>query len=243
MKKIPKEIQELLGHYVYLYIDPQTDEIFYVGMGEGDRAFTHLKDKAESKKTERIRQIRAAGTQPRIELLRHGLTKQQAALIESATIDAFGLSNLTNAIRGQHSRSFGRVSVKDLLLRKSARPAKITEPSVLITINRLFRSDLTDEELYEATRGIWKMSDKRANKARYAMAVYQGIVRQVYEIERWLPAGTLEYKTRELRPGTLQGRLEFDGVISKELGDKLRETSVRGLLGERNQNPIRYVNC
>jgi hypothetical protein len=51
---------------------------------------------------------------------------------------------------------------------------------------------MTTLELYEATRGIWVVNPPR-NKATYAMGVYQGIVREVYQIEQWHPAGTLVY--------------------------------------------------
>lgn len=41
---------------------------------------------------------------------------------------------------------------------------------------------MTKRELYEATRVVWKIGERR-NNAQYAMAVYQGIVREVYKIE------------------------------------------------------------
>src|SRR5713226_3424238 len=44
----PKFIEKL-GYYVYLYIDPRDSTIFYVGKGQGNRAFSHLSDASESR--------------------------------------------------------------------------------------------------------------------------------------------------------------------------------------------------
>jgi hypothetical protein len=87
---------------------------------------------------------------------------------------------------------FGRVSVRELILRESARPVVVKEDAILIRINQLYRSNMNSQELYEATRGVWKVGLRRY-KAKYAMAVYQGIVREVYRIDRWVPAGFSEW--------------------------------------------------
>ncbi|MCE7983039.1 MAG: hypothetical protein DYG89_17785 [Caldilinea sp. CFX5] len=63
----------------------------------------------------------------------------------------------------------------------------IHEPVILITINRLYRRGMSAEELYEVTRGNWVIGQRRA-QAKYAFAVYNGIIREVYEIHRWQPA-------------------------------------------------------
>jgi hypothetical protein len=54
-----------LGHYVYMYLDPATNEPFYIGIGVGNRAFSHLKDLKRSPKTVRIKSILASGVRPR----------------------------------------------------------------------------------------------------------------------------------------------------------------------------------
>jgi len=74
-----------------------------------------------------------------------------------------------------------------------------------------------------------------------AMSVYQGVVREVYRIEQWHPAGTLEYKTldaggnRAHRPR----RREFEGHIAEE---SVRSEYVGFSIGKGGQNPIRYAN-
>jgi hypothetical protein len=167
------------------------------------------------------------------------MTNEESSLVEAAAIDLMGLSHLTNAVRGNHRASFGRASSKDLIATLTAKPANMKHKSVLIIINRLYRSDMTGEELYEATRGIWKIGTKR-DKAEFAMAVYHGIVREVYRIRRWLPAGTLKYKTRDSRGFKRSGRWEFEGEVAYDIRDRYINFSVRHLLGKKSQNPIRY---
>src|SRR4051812_1498092 len=106
-------VGERLGFYVYLYIDPRTNEPFYVGKGQGERALAHLRDTSESKKVAWIKDIQAAGLEPQIDILVHGLPLEEAALrIEAAVIDAIGPHKLTNAVRGWVTGKVGRMPLK-----------------------------------------------------------------------------------------------------------------------------------
>ena len=238
--KITDEIANRLKSYVYLYIDPRNGEVFYVGKGKGNRLFSHLDDKSDTEICEKISEIRSEGLEPQIDLLRYGITDSQAILVKSAIIDLIGKSNLTNRVSGNHTRSFGRITSHELINMLAAEPVKVRHKVILITINQLYRSDMTPLELYEATRGIWKIGTNR-NKAEYAMAVYQGVVREVYRIHQWFPAGTLEYKTRDSSEFTSpknSKRWEFSG----EVADEIRDMYVGYSVGLGGQNPIRYVN-
>ncbi len=243
MKEFPPEIIEELGSYVYLYIDPRTGQPFYVGKGVGNRAFDHLYEKEDSDKVARIETIRASGQEPMIEILRHGLTDGQATLVEASVIDLLGLDSLANKCRGMHSQSFGRISASDVLLAYSAKPTDIIEPVILILINRLYRSDMSELEMYEATRGIWKIGPRREG-AGYACAVFKGVIREVYEISDWNPAGTTPYMTRDDSEFHGSGRWEFEGAKAPEkIRSRYMQKSVKHLLHASAQNPIRYINC
>lgn len=242
-KEFPGEVIKTLKWYVYLYFDPHNRRPFYVGKGEGNRAFAHLAATGESKKVKRISEIRAAGNEPKIEILRYGLTEEQAFLVEASVIDCIGLDNLTNEIRGEHSGSFGRVTVKQVLLTMSAPKAKIVAPCILININQMYSSEMTPVELREATRGIWKVG-RRREEAEFAMAVFRGVIVEVYRIKKpWVRAGTLDYKTRHAEGFKRTGRWEFDGDVAHEESKKYVGKSVRHLVKQGSQNPIHYVNC
>lgn len=231
------DIAAILKSYVYVYTDPRSGKPFYVGRGKGGRLFSHLAGESETDKIATIRAIRKAGKEPRIDILRYGLTDAEAALVEAAAIDLIGLSRLTNQMSGHHDGSFGRINSQDLISMLSAKPVKVRHKAILITINQLYRSAMSPEELYDATRGIWVVGERR-ERAEFAMAVFQGIVREVYRIRRWLPAGTLPYRTRDTRGFKKSGRWEFEGVVATDIRDRYVGKSV-GLSG---QNPIRYWN-
>lgn len=80
IQTIPPDVAGRLGYYVYAYVSPLDNQIFYVGKGKGLRVLSHLSDRAETRKVAALRQIRAAGKQPRIEILAHGLRSADAAL-------------------------------------------------------------------------------------------------------------------------------------------------------------------
>ncbi|MBK8232386.1 MAG: hypothetical protein IPK72_17845 [Candidatus Eisenbacteria bacterium] len=242
--KVPTEVAQQLGYYVYLYVDPRTGKPFYVGKGKAGRVLAHLSDQVESRKTSTIREIRAAGLEPQLEVLAHALSDEETALrIEAAVIDLFGLGELTNAVRGWKSVQLGRVPLSELIAYYAPIPASIVHPVILIRINRLYRHGMSDHDLYEATRGVWKVGDRRL-AAQYACAVFHAVVREVYTIESWHAAGTLPYTTRALADVSVPGRWEFVGTPAPaDVRDLYVGRSVETYFRVGAQSPVTYVGC
>lgn len=226
---------EKLGYYVYFLRDPRTKQIFYVGKGQGNRIFDHIKcainAPTASDKLQLITEIGADKVEHYI--LRHGLKDENHALeIESACIDLLGIETLTNEVKGHHSFTQGKKSVSEISLFYDAPEVTITDPVLLITINRYFGPELSPKELYDFTRISWKASARREN-AKYVFSVYKGLVREVYEVEKWLPMS---------QPPQDKGRWYFEGHIAPaDIRDKYLNHSVEAYVGARN--PLKYVNC
>jgi len=120
--------------------------------------------------------------------------------------------------------------------------ARITHPALLIRVPQAFREGMSEVELYDATRGVWKIGPRR-DRVRYALAVYQGIVKEVYEIAHWQPALTTPYATRKLDRAGAAGRWEFVGKRASEaVRQQYLGKSVAAHFRQGNQNPIAYVN-
>jgi hypothetical protein len=238
--KVPDEVFSQLGHYVYAYVDPATECIFYIGKGVGGRAVSHLAAPEHKEISCRIAKIRDSGREPRIDIIRAGLNADQAALVEASCIDLLGLESLANKVRGFHRDSIGRVSLADLIASQAAKPVEITERGILIIINRLFRSGMSEHELYEATRGVWKIGVKR-EQATHAFAVFRGVIRGVFKIEYWEPANPSSYSTRIIDPTRIADRWQFVGAQDADLASKYINGSVRHLMPPNAQNPIRYL--
>lgn len=242
VKQFSKEVINKLKYYVYMYSDPETDEIFYVGKGIGNRVFSHLIDPDDTEKGKYIKRILDRGQEPKIEILTHGLEDERTALkVEAAIIDLIGKEKLTNRVRGWQSGVFGRVEVNQLVSHYDREKVTIDEPAVLIRINNFFRYDLTDIELYDTTRGVWRIGNKR-EKVKYAFAVYDGIVHEVYRVMAWFPAGST-LNTRGNHENEKERRWEFVGRIAEEtVREKYLRKSVEHYFKSGAQNPIRYVN-
>ena len=242
INRFPASVTRELKHYVYLYIDPETKKPFYVGKGTGNRAFSHLDGTGDSSLAKRIRKLRRGKQEPRIDILVHGLKDEKAALtVEMAAIGLLGVDKLTNTVRGHHNASLGRMSRDQLLSRYQRKPAKIIEPAILIRINDLYRYDMSEQELYDATRGVWVIGPRR-EEVEYALAVYQGIVRQVYKVAHWLEAGSTFYSTRTPRDVNAKGRWEFVGTIAPErIRKKYVGRAVDHYFTKNSQNAIKYV--
>ena len=120
----------------------------------------------------------------------------------------------------------------------TAKPVLVREPALLITINQLYRSDMSPLELYEATRGFWVIGPRR-ERVELALAVYQGIVREVYRVRALAPgrhAGRTE--TRDAVPYPRARPVGVRGRVAEDVRDDYIDRSV----GKGGQNPIRYVN-
>lgn len=237
INEFPRSVIEKLGCYVYLLRDPKTNKVFYVGKGTGNRIFAHINSAIssplESDKLDKIRLIQSKGLQVKHTIIRHGLTEDEALEVEASLIDFIGLEDLTNIKGGLHSDYRGRMSVREAISQYNAPKIKIVESAVLITVNRLFKRGMNDDELYEITRGNWVVGERR-NKAKFGFCVCNGIVRQVYEIHKWSPI-----KARSQNAKT-QNRWRFTGVIAQDLQHYVGG-NVEKYIGA--QNPIKYVNC
>jgi hypothetical protein len=240
---IPPSVARKLGYYVYLYVNPLDSTVFYVGKGKGGRALAHLSAPEKRAITKFIRRIRAGGQEPVIEILAHGLPTAEAAFrVEAAAIDLLGVESLANEVRGWRGSQFGRRPVAELVAQYTRRKAVIREPAILIRISTLYRYGMTDAELYDATRSAWRVGTKRES-ARYAFAVFEGVVREVYRITGWLPGGTTFAQQHGGRLSPKRGRWEFVGTLAE---DSIRQRYVNRYVGhlfpQGAQNPVSYVN-
>ena len=126
--------------------------------------------------------------------------------------------------------------MKDMALERK----DIGENVIAIKINRSYRENMTATELYEVTRGYWKLDIKKARYAEYVFSVYQGIVKEVYKIDSWLPAGSIPRMT--LPDETVPAdRFEFVGEIAEQnIRERYINKSLVNLYRNGEANPIKY---
>ncbi|MFA6309250.1 MAG: hypothetical protein WC677_05855 [Clostridia bacterium] len=210
-----------------------------MGKGQGNRAFDHLNDKSESEKCKKIDEILKSGQKPKIEIVVHGINEITATKVEAAIIDTIGLKKLTNVKHGHGHSLYGRLSTHEIIQRFNAEPANISEPAVLLRIGNYFRRDMTPIELYDLTRGIWRMSENGPmRKTEYAFAVYDGVIIEVYKIKQWFIAGTT-FTTRQLTKK--KDRWEFVGNVAEP---EIRKKYINKMVDFKkgSQNPINFIN-
>ena len=142
---------------------------------------------------------------------------------------------------------YGRIDVDELNRRydkEMLKESDITENVIMIRINRAYHYGMTQFEIYDNTRCCWKVNKDQADKVEYAFSVYDGMVIEVFHIEKWLPAHTTlkSETTLDPRPDKDEGRYEFVGnVAPDEIRDKYIGKMVTEMFPQGNQNPIKYV--
>ena len=243
MKQFSSEVISKLGYYVYLISDPSNGEIFYVGKGKGNRVFSHFKETGDSDKINKIKEIKSKGLEPKIEILVHGVKNEiTIKKIEAAIIDLIDKTNLTNIVGGYESSDFGRMDLNQINAKYSSKKANIDENVLLIKLSQTFRYNMSPQDLYDNTRGIWKVSKKGRQKTKFAFAVYDGVIQETYEIQSWFEAGSTYASGRtDIERWKKTTRYEFVGNISQEMRKKYLHKSVDHYWKAKAQNPIRYT--
>ncbi|MBX3194810.1 MAG: hypothetical protein KF727_06880 [Microbacteriaceae bacterium] len=228
--RIPPEVADQLRYYVYALRDPRDMQVFYVGKGAGSRIASHVieagKDPiSERAKLRRIREIEAQRLQVDLLFLRTGIRDEETAyIVEQAVIDAFAADQheLTNLVRGHHSGTDGLATLPVVVARHRAVPCPaIPDPVIMVKIQKGWRSDMNDHEIYEKTRGHWKVGPRVRSHAKYCLGIAYGVVRGAYRIEpgSWFPS--------QMPWDQGQNRWGFDGSPAPELahvlGTEVRE--------------------
>ncbi len=257
-----KSIESLNGFYVYALIDPRNDKIFYIGKGTGNRVFSHEVEsdkslKSEKVKLQKIREIANCGFSVKRVIVNWGLTEDEAFASEATLINLTKCIpdiQLTNEVSGHHVHE--ALSVEDFELQYGAIPLKkeeIKHSILVIKINKLYRRNMTEDELYDAVRGYWNASLRsiETRKVEYVFGVYNGLIVAVYKPDEWhyihekINTPQREVLT-EQDYERLKSRIYFVCKDYKQLDDDGRfylHKSIANLKANQSaQNPITYLS-
>ena len=199
-KSFKQSVIEGLKCYVYVLVDPRNNCIFYVGKGSGNRVYQHaqaaLVEDSPSLKLSTIREIKGLGLDVKYYIIRHNLTEQEAYLVESSIIDlltypAFNKENiLTNLVSGHHQWNEGIKTDEEInILYDSPKIKPIPgDRLLLVSLNKSYQQSKATRVYrrandYESARKYWKLSRDKANKVKYILGIYRGIVRIVIDVK------------------------------------------------------------
>ena len=220
-----KTIQHL-KFYVYLLLDPKTDEPFYVGKGKGNRVFNHVQCALDTEtindKYDEIRKIHSEGNQVKHLIVRHGLSEKVAFEIESSLIDTFKfIPKFKNYVRGNiqggiKSIEKGLMTAKEIIRLYNAETLEEIEANcVIININGTYKRASDEDAIYKATKEIWDIKKERTDKIEIVLSEYKGLIVEVFKVENWYK------KERGYNPGakkygqTYMG-FGFNGTIAED---------------------------
>lgn len=265
-----KMTEERIGYYVYALVDPIKNKIFYIGKGQGNRAFDHAnnnpkliseieKEKSDSKarlsaKAKTIQDIVGAGEKVKVYILRHSISSEKAAYeIESTLIDLLSyqdfqkqsFDSLTNIQSGHHQAENGIMDIgeiEELYATGTVDLSSLGDKKFLaIKINKTFVKGTSDTVVYENVRKYWRVSLRRAQTIDYVLAVYNGIIRGVF------PCKKCWHKQSAEEDENLRCYFESPSTLTAEEQkdlDKVRNALENKYLPQlsKGQNPIQYFD-
>ncbi len=272
----PPGVPTKLQSYVYLLVDPWTGKPFFVGRARGDRCFRHLRAartgsddgasgaaagaRGQSTKypmLDHIRKIEAEGRPVRVDILRYGLSADEARLVEVVANDALGLPSVTKL--GNQRQSASELGVRLAKQAKFKREHRV----VLLRVGSK-GADIS----YEAARHGWRVgrrwTDPYSERSpRWAVVVAGELVVAVYRIDGWEPTPFRSRPGRAPGPGDGDGsgsgpgsgsgsgrgsgrstyRYSFAGQRDEELERRYVGKSVAAYLGRGPQSRVTFVWC
>lgn len=234
---------QALGSYVYALVNPDTGLPFYIGKGEDNRVFSHVHEESVDRSSDKLELIDEIG-RDRVKhvILRHGMTKSEAFLVESVLIDFFkntpGLESLAqgNAVMGHGTSLMGYRTAEEVVKMYSSEPLmSLPKDCLLININRRFDRKHEINEIYEATKEIWKMSFRRAQTFNYVLSEYQGYIRGVFKVDHWYQ------KERRSSSGKPYLGVGFNGSQAEpEVTSQYMDRQIVGLKPRGYSSPLVY---
>ena len=257
-----KALDALNGFYVYALIDPRDEKVFYIGKGTGNRVFSHELESekmhdSERKKLQKIREIENNGFFVKRLIVNWGLSENEAFVAEATLINLLNRMpnlQLTNEVAGHHVHE--SLTAEEFEQQHGAVPLEIGDIKhsiLVIKINKLYRTGMSEAELYDAVRGFWAASLKSiaAKKVEYVFGVYNGLIVAVYKPDEWhythemidIPQrGILKEEDYE----QLKNRVYFICKNYNVLDDAgkfyLHKSIVNLKVNQSAQNPITYLS-
>lgn len=229
-----KSLLSLGDYYVYGLIDPRSKQIFYIGKDTKNRVFEHEKESLGSPDSEKLKlktiaDIKNAGFEVEKIIINSNLTEEEVFAAEALSVDEYERINGASPLEEKDIRH------------------KI----LVIKINRLYQRGMDEKVLYDAVRGVWRVSKEKVRTVEYVFGVYNSLIVAVYKPSEWFVCkeakDRLPRQDIVLTPKT-ENRLFF--VDERyEQGFPLDENesfyigkSIAGLkLNQSAQNPITYL--
>ena len=196
----------------------------------------------------RIREIESSGRSGRIDILRYGLSADEARLVEAVAG--------TPSVWGRHQTAGpppAGPSPDSAPRRRCSTPGWPDRPSSSAATGsrssaRAGRSArISEAQLDEAIGSEWKIgrrwTDPRSPRSpQWAFVVVDDLVRAVLRIDGWKPAESTPPMQPPPVPGT-SARWRLTGERDPEMERKYRGRNVSAYLSPGSQNPVTYVWC
>ena len=256
-----KSMISLGDYYVYGLVDPRDGQFFYIGKGTKNRIFEHERESMDSPQSDKLKlkiiaDIKNDGLNVEKIIINDNLSESEAYAAEAALINAFnyvGKKQLTNIVSGHHSSE--ALSVENYEKINGAvelNKHDIRHRVVAIKINKLYRRNMGERELYDAVRGVWRVSMKNVKKVDYVFGVYNSLIVAVYRPTEWFVCkdaiDKLPRKDIVLNPNNekrlffVDERFENGNAMDENEMFYYGKSIAAFKLNQNAQNPVSYLN-
>ncbi len=240
MNQFSNKTFDEIGIYVYCLVNPINNIIFYIWKWTWNRVFQHAKwiveNNLQSEKIAIIKDILNSWNEVNYYIIRHGLKSNEIAFeVEATIIDVlqflgYSLSNIVDWHKSWDRWIKTINEIESYYCARKIELLEIIDPVLIININKSYKRWVSS---MEATSWNWYLNPIRANNAKYIIAEYRWVFRNVYELV-WQWMFHSEWKVKRYKGILVEAK---DPEILERYQNRFLERS------RWNQNPIRYINC
>lgn len=247
------------NYYVYGLVDPRNNKLFYIGKGTENRVFQHVADSnknpnSEKEKLQIIRNIEDSGKRVIHILINWGLNETEAFASEASLINLMNYISeipLSNIVAGHHSK--GCLSVEDIERAYGAELLSVKEIQhkiLVIKVNKLYNRNMTNREIYDVVRGVWRVNIHRVEEVEYVLGVYANLIVACYKPDRWFKVSErvkdkLPNHIKEQDLKNIQNRVFFEcddiDTFDENQLFYLNKSIEKWDYVQKSQNPIIYI--
>jgi hypothetical protein len=188
---------------------------------------------------DKIREVEASGRAVRIDILRYGLSPEEALLVEAAVHDALGFS-------GTPAAGAQRLSTEEISSHLAKR-AKFKRAHQVVLLRVGAKGS---DPSYESARHGWRVGKRwidleSPRSPKWAVIVVGDAVAAVHRIDGWEPAPLRGRSRHTVVETTARStyRYSFTGTPDPELERRYVGKSVASYLGAGTPSPVTYVWC
>ena len=116
----------------------------------------------------------------------------------------------------------------------------INDDCIIININGQYQCAMGKDDIYKATKEVWRIAKRRQKNIKYVLSEYRGLIVEVFIVREWYQKER-EYGIKSKKAGQKYFGFGFNGVLApNNIRNKYINKSIAHIKNKGKSNPLLY---